>query len=69
VGSHDAWPPDINMSGDISVTGDVLNYLSRIGATPGAPNWWQRLDLDMSGDISVTGDVFTYKNRIGETCD
>ena len=57
------------MSSDISVTGDVLNYLSRIGATPGAPNWWQRLDLDMSGDISVTGDVFTYKNRIGETCE
>ncbi len=66
--SHDAWPLDVDMSGDVSVTGDVFNYRGRIGATPGNPEWWQRLDLDVSGDISVTGDVFLYRGRIGETC-
>jgi len=64
----DAWPLDNNMDGDVSVTGDVFNYVGRIGAAPGSPNWWQRLDLDMSGDISVTGDVFMYVGKIGATC-
>jgi hypothetical protein len=68
VGVHHAWPLDIDMTRDISVTGDVFNYVGRIGAIPGAPNWWKRLDLDMSGDISVTGDVFMYVGKIGETC-
>jgi hypothetical protein len=67
-GVHDAWPLDVDMTRDISVTGDVFNYVGRIGATPGYPNWMQRLDLDMSGDISVTGDVFNYVGRIGEVC-
>jgi branched-chain amino acid transport system substrate-binding protein len=66
--SDDAWPLDIDMNGDISVTGDVFYYRGRIGATPGAPDWSQRLDLDMSGDISVTGDVFMYRGMIGVTC-
>jgi len=66
--SDDAWPLDIDQSCDISVTGDVFNYVGRIGATLGGPNWLQRLDLDASGDISVTGDVFTYAGRIGESC-
>jgi serine protease len=68
IGSHDAWPLDIDMSSDLSVTGDVFNCRGRIGATPSDPEWWQRLDLDMSGDISVTGDVFMYRGRTGETC-
>ncbi len=66
--SDDAWPLDVDMTCDVSVTGDVFNYRGRIGATPSNPEWWQRLDLDMSGDISVTGDVFLYRGRIGETC-
>jgi hypothetical protein len=66
--SDDAWPPDINMDRALSVTGDVINYVGRIGATAAGDNWWQRLDLDMSGDISVTGDVAMYVGRIGETC-
>jgi hypothetical protein len=66
--SDDAWPLDIDMNGDLSVTGDVFYYRGRIGATPSDPEWWQRLDLDMNGDISVTGDVFMYRGRIGETC-
>ncbi len=67
-GVHDAWPLDIDITKDVSVTGDVFYYRGRIGATPGLPEWWQRLDLDMSADISVTGDVFMYRGRIGETC-
>jgi len=67
-GVHDAWPLDIDMTRDISVTGDVFNYVGRIGAIPGSPNWWQRLDLDMSSDISVTGDVFWFVGMIGATC-
>jgi len=61
-------PLDIDGDGVLSVTGDVFNYVGRIGARPGPSNWWQRLDLDMSGDISVTGDVAMYIGRIGETC-
>jgi len=66
--SDDAWPLDIDRSGDLSVTGDVLMYIARIGAMPAKPMWLQRLDLDGSGDISVTGDVFLYKGKIGQTC-
>ena len=57
------------MSGDISVTGDVLNYLSRIGATPGAPNWLQRLDINADNYITVGGDVLKYRGMIGKTCE
>jgi subtilisin-like proprotein convertase family protein/putative hemolysin len=66
--SDDAWPLDVNMDGAISVTGDVLTYRGRIGATPGGADWWQRLDLNMDGAISVTGDVLAYRGMIGETC-
>jgi len=66
--THDAWPLDIDMTGDISVTGDVFNYVGRIGARRGDPNWRQRLDLDGDGSLSVTGDAFMYVGRIGETC-
>ena len=63
-----AWPLDLNADRALSVTGDVINYVGRIGATPGDANWRQRLDLDASGDISVTGDVALYMGRIGEMC-
>jgi len=66
--SDDAWPLDSDMSGDLSITGDVFYYRGRLGATPGDPEWWQRLDLDMSGDISITGDVFMYRDMIGQSC-
>jgi hypothetical protein len=77
VGADDAWPLDINKTRDISVTGDIINYLGRIGAKSGPSaycpgplqgNWLQRLDLNKSCDISVTGDVFLYLHRIGEKC-
>jgi len=61
-------PLDIDADGVFSVTGDVINYVGRIGAASGAGGWWQRLDLDMDSAISVTGDVAMYVARIGETC-
>jgi hypothetical protein len=66
--SDDAWPLDNTVDTEIDVTGDVYNYVGRVGATSGAPNWSQRLDIDMSGDISVTGDLGMYAGMIGETC-
>jgi hypothetical protein len=66
--SDDAWPLDVNNDGQVGVVGDVLNFRGRIGATPGDPNWWQRLDLNADGQISVVGDVLMYRGRIGETC-
>jgi hypothetical protein len=66
--SDDAWPLDINKDGGITVVADVLNFRGRIGATPGAPNWWQRLDFNADGQISVVGDVLMFRGRIGETC-
>jgi hypothetical protein len=64
----DAWPLDMDVTRDVSVTGDVFNYVGRIGATPGDPMWWQRLDFDMDSSLSVTGDVFMYVGMIGATC-
>jgi hypothetical protein len=77
VGSDDAWPLDINMTRDISVTGDIYNFVGRIGAKSGPSaycpgplqgNWLQRLDLNQSCDISVTGDIYMYVGRLGEKC-
>ena len=66
--SHDAWPLDIDMTGDISITGDVYFYVGMIGSTVPTDPSIQRLDLDMTGDISITGDVYEYVGRIGDTC-
>jgi hypothetical protein len=65
--SDSAWPLDIDNDAVISVTGDVLNFRGRIGATPGEPNWWQRVDLDGDGAITVVGDVLLYRGKIGQT--
>jgi len=64
----DAWPLDVNQDKEIHVVTDVLNFRDRIGATAGAPNWWQRLDFNADGLISVVGDVLMYRDRIGEIC-
>jgi beta-lactamase superfamily II metal-dependent hydrolase len=66
--SDAAWPLDINNDGQLSVPGDVLNFRGRIGAAPGAPEWWQRLDLNGDGGITIPGDVLMYRGRIGEAC-
>jgi hypothetical protein len=66
--SDDAWPPDINIDGLITIVGDILMYSGRIGAVPGDPNWWQRLDLNGDETITVTGDVLLYRGKVGHTC-
>jgi len=66
--SDDAWPLDINMDTAITVAGDSLNFRDRIGATPGSPEWWQRLDLNADGAITVAGDALMYRGMIGEIC-
>ena len=63
-----AWPPDINNDGVLTVAADVMNFRGRIGAGPGDPDWWQRLDLNGDHAITVAGDVMIYRGRIGETC-
>ena len=66
--SHDAWPLDISMDRMLTVAGDVLNFRDRIGATPGSPEWSQRLDLNMDGAITVAGDALFFRGMIGESC-
>jgi len=66
--TDDAWPLDINMDTAITVAGDALNFRNRIGATPGSPEWWQRLDLNADGAITVAGDALMYRGMIGEIC-
>jgi len=66
------------MTRDIDVTGDVFNFVGRIGAAGGrasdpscpldAPMWLQRLDLQPDCTIDVTGDVFNYVGKIGMKC-
>ncbi|UCH87699.1 MAG: FG-GAP repeat protein [Dehalococcoidia bacterium] len=64
----DAWPLDISMDKTITVAGDALNFRDRIGATPGEPEWWQRLDLNADGMITAAGDAIMYRGMIGESC-
>jgi len=63
-----AWPLDINNDRYVTVVGDVSNYTGRLGATPGSPNWRQRLDLNTDAAITVTGDVLKYRGKINATC-
>jgi hypothetical protein len=68
VGSHDAWPPDIDMDRYVSAVGDLLNFSGRIGAVPGDPEWWHRLDVNADGVITVVGDVLPCADWYGESC-
>ena len=68
VGSHDAWPLDVNMDKAITVAGDALNFRDRIGTAPGDPNWWERMDFNMDSAITVAGDALMYRQMIGKSC-
>jgi hypothetical protein len=48
--------------------GDVLSFGGHIGATPGDPEWRQRLDLNADGVITAAGDMLLYNGMIGESC-
>ena len=63
-----AWPLDMNNDTQITVAGDIMSFRGSIGATPGGPNWSQRLDLNEDGEITVSGDVSPYRGQIGQTC-
>jgi len=65
---HDAWPLDNNVDRFVTVVGDALNFRGRIGATPGDPEWLQRLNFNMDSMISVVGDVLMYRGMVGESC-
>jgi len=62
----DAWPLDINKD-RFATMADVNMYAGRLGATPGAPNYWQRVDLNTDGYITMA-DVLLYAGKIGTTC-
>jgi hypothetical protein len=66
--TDDAWPLDINVDATVTVVGDAFNFRDRIGATPGSPEWLQRLDLNADGFITGVGDVLGYRGMVGATC-
>jgi hypothetical protein len=66
--TDDAWPLDINIDATVTVVGDAFNFRDRIGATPGSPEWLQRLDLNADGFITGVGDVLGYRGMVGATC-
>ena len=66
--SDDAWPLDINMDKAITSVGDALNFRGRIGASPGDPNWRQRVDLNMDSAITSVGDALKFRGKIGTSC-
>jgi hypothetical protein len=63
-----AWPLDMNNDTQITVIGDIMSFQGSIGATPGEPNWSQRIDLNADGGISVIGDVLLFSGMIGRAC-
>ena len=52
----------------IGGSGDVFDFVGRIGATPASPQWKLRLDFDKDSLLSVTADVFQFVGRIGDKC-
>jgi len=69
VGSHDAWPLDINMDTYVTMA-DVYRYAGRLGSTGGPPPnpvWMQRLDLNMDNFITMA-DVYKYSGKLGSKC-
>jgi len=72
-GSDDAWPLDMNMDTWVTITGDVIKYIGKVGLLYTDPAWGpavQRLDLSGDGAISVVGDVGRfYRWMLGKYCD
>jgi hypothetical protein len=67
VGSHDAWPLDMNMDRLINLTGDVAKYSGKIGCNVSSPDC-RRLDLNADGAVNLTGDAVLYVGKIGMYC-
>jgi hypothetical protein len=68
VGSHDAWPLDMDMNRLINLGGDVARYTGKIGCVVATNPECRRLDLNADGVINLGGDISKYVGRIGETC-
>jgi hypothetical protein len=69
--TDDAWPLDMNKNKIITLGGDVLKYIGRMGATggpPASPNWLKRLDLNMDNILTLGGDVQKYIGKMGTEC-
>ena len=62
----DAWPPDINSTGDVNIT-DVLALKPHFGTSTGQPNYNVRVDLLPDGSINIT-DVLALKAPFSQTC-
>ena len=65
-GKHDAWPPDVNNDGRVTIA-DVLALKSAFGAQTGDSNYTARLDLTADGRISIA-DVLIMKDPFGSSC-
>jgi hypothetical protein len=68
IAGHDAWVLDNDIDRELSVTGDVWQYVGKIGAKVADNPALRRLDVDKDGEISVTGDVWEYVGKIGRKC-
>lgn len=65
-GKHDAWPPDTNNDGRVTIA-DVLALKPAFGALTGDSNYTARLDLTADGRISIA-DVLIMKDPFGSSC-
>ena len=65
---HDAWPLDNNVDRAVTVVGDVLNYVGKIGLPVDGDPPLQRLDLNADGSVTVVGDVLAYSGNTGIGC-
>ena len=68
VGSHDAWPIDMNMDRLINLGGDVVKYVGKMGCVVAIDPSCRRLDLNMDGLINLGGDVVKYVGKMGGSC-
>lgn len=68
IGSHDAWPLDMNMDRLLNLGGDVAKYVGKMGCQVLTSPECRRLDLNADGIINLGGDVVLYTGRLGEEC-
>jgi len=67
--STDAWPPDIDASGNISLFFDIFPVANSFGKTSADPDWDQhkRHDMNADGQIDLFFDIFGVANYFGQT--
>ena len=65
-GQHDAWGPDVNNDGKVSIA-DVLALKPAFGSQSGDDNYSARVDLNADGKVSIA-DVLALKPVFGQSC-